>query len=732
LLLTGRMTIISFTSARRFKRLHLQPSISEPVMAKWLSALLFLLYTMAVFGQNTPTVFYVAPNGKAGNPGTKERPFATPQQARDTVRKAKSKAPGQTYAVYFRGGDYPFAESFELLAQDSGALDHPVVYAGVEGENVVFYGGKYLHPGDFQAVSDPAVLERLLPEARGKVLEIDLKKAGITQFGVLKQHGFGVIPEPAPLELFINGARQTPARFPNEGKVQVGKVFDLGSIPRNGDYSNRGATFGYEYERPKRWMQARDIWLHGKFSYGYNDDNLRIAEIHTVQKSFTMAQAHIYGVKSGIYVDTSNWHDMAGLSTRGYYAYNLLEEIDQPGEWFLDRETGILYCLPPEGFADARLEISMLEAPMVRMVHTAHIHFENIAFSTSRGMGVYLENAHYIDIERCTFRQLGTVALSAGQPLQQNIQRYAPDGSGVDYWLSQDFHHIRIRNCRVYRTGAGGIILSGGDRKRLVPAENEVEYCAFFQTDQINATYSPAIKLAGVGTTVSHCHFHDQKHMVIWLFGNEHRIENCLFERVCTDADDMGAIYTGRDPSARGAIIRGNHFRDILPPDADSQVGAVFLDDGISGFEIDHNFFERTGGRGDQEMFGCIAINGGHDNSIHHNVFLDCEVAIGNKYWTDEIWKKYLESAVILERLQTIVDISGPVYQQRYPALKNYFTDYGHRLNKLYENILINSNMALQGKLELDHNHIYGREKWKKALEKIGFKEVEVGLESGR
>lgn len=691
----------------------------------------FLLSTLFGAAQSGETVFFVSPDGKANNPGTKERPFATAQQARDAVRKMKAKMPAQRYSVYFREGVYFLKEPFELSAADSGALGNPLIFAGYEGENVVFHGGARLDPADFKPVTDKTVLERLLPEARGKVLEINLKKAGIADFGVMRHHGFGIVAEPAPLELFMNGERQTLARYPNEGKLGIGKMYDSGSVPRHGDFSGCGAEFGYEYERPARWIQADDIWLHGKFSFGYNDDNLRVEKIDTARKSLKMERPHLYGIRSSIYVDTSKWIERAGLSSRGYYAYNLLEEIDRPGEWYLDRTTGKLYICPPVDFAAAEVDVSLLEAPFIRLVNTAHVVIENIRFSTARGMGIYLENARHISITGCTFDNLGTVAISAGQPLQNAAQRYALDGSPVlDQWVSEDFHHISIRNCRISRTGSGGIILTGGNRRTLTPSGNEIAHCDISTVDQINNTYSPAVKLAGVGNTVRNCHIYDMKHMAIGFSGNDHLISNNLFERLCTDADDMGAICVGRDPSARGTVIRHNHFRDIVPFDRFSQVGAIFLDDGTGGIEVAHNLFERVGSQGDEGIFGCIAIHAGYDNHIHHNVFLDCETAIGNQYWAHERWKTFLESPLLQERLLKTVDITSPLYLERYPELKNYFTDFSARSNRIAHNILINSQLVLHGFCDFFRNEMAPASGKEQALKKIGFEKSQIGPEN--
>ncbi|TNE54097.1 MAG: hypothetical protein EP344_14505 [Bacteroidetes bacterium] len=673
-------------------------------------------------------IFYISPAGKPGNPGTVDRPFATLGQAREAVRELRNRQDYRPVQILLREGIYAFHTTFDLAAADSGSVTAPIQYAGYPGEHIVFHGGAFLEPQAFRPVTDPAIRQRLLSEVRNNVLELDLREHGITDFGSLQPYGFGRVPEPAPLELFINGARQPLARFPNTGIVQIGQVYDAGSIPREGDFSGRGAVFGYEYDRPQRWLQASDIWLHGHFSFGFNDDHLRIARIDTAAQTITLAQPHLYGVKSSIYVDTTQWIDMAGLSLRGYYVYNLPEEIDQPGEWFLDRQSGKIYLYPPDGFTTARVEVSLLQDPFIRVRNTAHLLFKNIHFTTARGMGVYLEDAHHITFDSCSFSQLGTVAISAGQPLQYNRQTYRTDGSpDLNDWRSRAFHHIGIRHCRISHTGTGGIILAGGDRQTLDSAAHVIRDCYFSHTDEVNQSYAPAVKLDGVGHTVSHCVFQDQRHMAIRLYGNNHRIEYNLFERICTAADDMGAIYTGRDPAARGTVILHNHFKDILPTDDDSQVAAVFLDDGTGGIEVGHNYFERVGSQGDKELFGAVSIHGGHDNNVHHNVFQDCEVAIGNNYWKPERWQQFLESPLIREQLYGEVDITSPVYQETYPELKTLGTDRDLRLNRIAENILINSQMVLNGRCAFFYNHLEEAKNLDKALEKIGFELELVG-----
>ncbi len=84
--------------------------------------------------------WFVAPNGADGNPGTREKPFATVMQAQKAV------SPGDT--VYLRGGTYSMqpsqiAKQERIYAQvihldKSGTADQPIRYWAYQDEHPVF------------------------------------------------------------------------------------------------------------------------------------------------------------------------------------------------------------------------------------------------------------------------------------------------------------------------------------------------------------------------------------------------------------------------------------------------------------------------------------------------------------------------------------------------------------------------------------------------------------------
>ena len=200
--------------------------------------------------------FFVAPTGNDVNPGTKEKPFASLEKARDAIRALKSKgALLGPVGVSLLPGEYPVKGTFELTSADSGTETAPILYRADKKGTAVLYGGVRL--SGFSPVTDPAVLSRLPEEARGKVFQCDLKKLGIHDYGALTERGYGVPLRPQ-VELYCDGKLQTLARWPNSGFVNVEKIVDPGSVAEK-----KSSVFEYLDDRHARWTKASDGWLYG-------------------------------------------------------------------------------------------------------------------------------------------------------------------------------------------------------------------------------------------------------------------------------------------------------------------------------------------------------------------------------------------------------------------------------------------------------------------------------------
>jgi hypothetical protein len=619
--------------------------------------------------------YWVSPSGDDAAAGSKERPFATLERARNAVREAKQAGlPKGGNTVWLRGGVYELRKTFELNENDSGAPEAPVVYRAASGEDVRFAGGKPLPPGAFEPVRDAAILSRLPAESRGKVLQADLKALGIADFGVMRPRGQGRPTVNPALELFVNDQPMQLARWPNRGMVARGKVLDKGGAPRYEDFSDRGGTFTFDFDRPARWTQAGDLWLSGYFARGYANDTIDVKSIDLAKRTITLARAHRYGLET------------VG-PTQAYFALNLLEEIDEPGEWYLDRRTGLLYLWPPSDLSTAKIAVSLLDAPMVAMEGVSHVALRGLTFEASRGMGVYIEQGQGNLIAGCTFRNLGTVAVVLGQGIKidpaglilYELQNGADRGELVNYepasrTLGSAGYADPTRNrlagtghgivgCDIYGTGAGGIVLGGGDRKTLTPGGNYVLNCRIHHVGRLDGR-TPAISIDGVGNRVAHGLLHDIPICAVMFDGNDHVIELNEIRDVCLPpVHDMGAIYTGRDPGARGNVIRHNLLHHIGNPEAATY--GVYLDDGACGVNVIGNVFFKVQGERAVHSWG-------HDHVIRNNVFVDTRASI-HPAMDNRNWPAHIGSPLQVLRLRKRMDILQPPHITRYPELARLF-----------------------------------------------------------
>ena len=102
----------------------------------------------------------------------------------------------------------------------------------------------------------------------------------------------------------------------------------------------------YDGDRPKRWVGEKDVWLHGYWFWDWSDQRQRIESIDTERRIITLAKPyHSYGYRKG------QW----------FYAFNLLSELDEPGEWYLDRTADRLYFWPPTPIESGRAVVSETE-----------------------------------------------------------------------------------------------------------------------------------------------------------------------------------------------------------------------------------------------------------------------------------------------------------------------------------------------------------------------------------
>lgn len=572
----------------------------------WLLVAFLLINAIGCYADGNG-VLYVSPKGDDRNAGTLSHPLKTIGAA---LGKMKEITAGQQVEVMLRGGTYEIDATLEVNR------DHVFIHP-YQDETVTISGGKSVTRNSLKPVKEQAVLDRLQPQVRSLIREIDFKKNRMELVG-LHATGFGRPSQVAWTEVFVDGQPLRIARWPNDSTVMIGKIQESG-VAKEGKEAPF-PVFGYQEERPSGWKSVENMWISGYFAHGYADDMICVESIDTIHKMIHTRQHTVYGF-------------MTGAPWRQWFALNLLEELDVPGEYVIDAGRGKMYVYPPAGKME-NWSVSLLESPLMAIEHCKDVKVQGITFEYGRHIGVYMENTHRALIKNCIIRNMGGVGVSIGKgTLKAGNQRGHESGGSPASRVVGDLMGTVYQNilfnreggtengvvdCYIYNVGAGGISLGGGDRASLTPAGNYVENCRIHDYNRIEKSYRPGIWMDGVGNRISKCDIYNAPSMAILFHGNNHVIELCDITNVCSEVDDQGAVYYGRDPSEQGNVIRYCYFHELSPR---HRVTATYHDDGACGAEVYGNIYYKAGSLP-------VLIGGGHNNHYRHNIFIDSPVAI--------------------------------------------------------------------------------------------------------
>ncbi len=545
---------------------------------------------------NSPqTSLYVSSSGSDTNSGTKEKPFATIKRAQEEVRKIKEKGlPAGGINVYVRGGRYFLTDSLIFDKEDSGRDDAPVVYRRYAGENVRLIGGKQVD--NFRLLDEPDILKRLPEKARGMVWVADLKQAGITEYGQLVPRGYRCVAgRPGALEIIYKGKIMRLARWPNDGWERVADLSQVDGINKwrmQTEYQKGG--FIYSGDRPERWTGEKDMWIKGYLGVNqpYMLSHAKIGSIDTAKKVINLLPDTLPGAHSYLAV-------VPVARNHPYFVYNIFSEIDVPGEFYLDRDTGKLYFYPPGDIKQSEVIATTLDKPIVVFNNASNI----VLF------GLLLEGTWRNAIEM----RGGRNNLVAGSTIR-NTGQYAVK-------IENGWNH-KVVGCDLYDLGEGGVSLNGGDRTKLIPTRHTVENNHIYRFNRFCGGYRPALNITGIGQVVSHNVIHDSPMQGICFDENDHIIEFNEIHDVVHEGREISAIYIYGESTAlmnRGTVIRNNflhHITSQSSPNLTHGTGAIHFDAMNSGIVVDKNIFYRTPGAISSPYPG---------NYITNNICIDIE-----------------------------------------------------------------------------------------------------------
>lgn len=607
-------------------------------------------------------ILYVSPIGNDAWSGRIPRPnrdrtdgpFLTLERARDEIRRLKAGdgLPAGGVTVEVAAGRHERTAPLVLTAEDSGTAEAPVVYQGAGGARTCITGGRIVK--SWQPVTDSAILDRLPAEARDHVVQADLKALGIDHYGdysvdvgahlqalVARADGQGeytmgsVAPRPDAvcperLEVFCNDAPMEIASGPEGSQIQIEET--LGETVREvrGHKSSIEGIFRYEGDYPRRWVGEKDAYVCGSWCRDWAEQRHRIKSLDPEKRIIEVDRPyHYYGYHKG------QW----------FWGFNILAELDRPGEWYIDHGNGILYFWPPSSIAKAKVEVSHAPA-LVTLNGTAHVTFRGLLFEATRGTAIAMTDSEHCRVEGCTLRNLGLHAVT--------VVGGKDDG---------------VIGCDMYGMGGGGVYLIGGDRPTLIPAGHFAENNHIHDYARWDRMYRPAIVFSGVGQRASHNLIHHAPHSAIIFGGNDHVIEYNEIHSVCSDSNDCGAIYAGRDWTLRGNVIRYNYLHHLYGRQGRA-CRSIYLDDSFAAATIEGNIFYQT--------TYSIFLGGGRDNIVENNIFVDSPMAMHldarGLGWQSPHLDGRLKEATEKGTLRGIRFLEPP-YSTRFPQLLTLLQD---------------------------------------------------------
>ncbi|MDY6314912.1 MAG: hypothetical protein SPL89_07060, partial [Clostridia bacterium] len=548
--------------------------------------------------------YFVAPNGNdATGDGTIGKPYATMKAAKEKIKAliAADALPEGEVIVYFRGGRYPVTETINFTAADSGNENTTIIYKAYNNENVDFVGSQRISANKISKVTEDdkdkygnKILDRIIDEqAKGKLYKIDLSEYTGT-IPSIPEYGWNSNGSPiynsswSAMDLIVNNERLTDARWPNDEPDNAMIISERVVCADKAQPSKVG--YPDPTGRTALWNAqavADDGMVDLHVAYHWYSNIYKIGSIDAADKSFMTKYGTSYKTASNLPL----------------YFFNILEEIDMPGESFIDRERKIAYFYPTHPIdGTEEIELSTFNGVMITMSGAKYITFDGINFRNSRGTFINTSGLDHVTINDSVMAHGG---------------RNAANLSG---------YNITVNGCHIYDTGYGGISISGGDRNNLVSSNNVISNCILSDNARTKTSYSPAVSMGGVGVKVTGNIIYNNQHEAIAFSGNDHVMEYNEIYNSVKEHGDMGAIYWGRDPSVLGIVIRNNYFHDNGNLYNGGWNQSIFGDDGNFGADIYDNVFYRatlTEDRGGHTSSYPIKTNGGQYYNVHNNIFVD-------------------------------------------------------------------------------------------------------------
>lgn len=621
-----------------------------------LRSILFICLTalcIAFDEPGKPTRIYVSPTGSDQNKGTKDAPYASLEAAKEAIAKLKRAGYQGTIEMIIGGGTYYLTAPLVWNAAESGTEGHPYIIKAAEGQQVIVSGGVRLQ------------------------LSWEKYRDGVWKAKVPK----GIIFE----SLFADGKDLVRARYPD---------YDANILPFNGY-----AADAISQERIKRWKHPEGGYVHALHKGKWGGFHYRIVGLDS------KGELQLAGGKQN--------NRPSPMHEKYRFVENIFEELDHPGEWFLDavNETLYYYPLADENistldFVAARLEnLFLLKGTARDPVHDMviqGIHFTQTA-------PTFMKTEEPLLRSDWTIYRQGAVKIEGAERCKiQQSDFYHLGGNAI--FISNFNRGITISDNLIAHIGGGAINLVGSPDAVRSPSFRYDEFVASEQIDTIPGPktnqYPARCKVSGnlihdigqiekqvAGVQLAMAEEIEVEHNTIYnvpraginigdgTWGGHLIAYNDVFNTVLETSDHGAFNSWGRDrfwhpdravmdvlvaqhptwvklDALKTTVIRNNRFRCDHGWDID-------LDDGSSNYEIYNNLC-LSGGLKLREgfyrkVYNNILLNNGfhphvwfknsHDVFVHNLVMVPHQ-QIGIHYWGDTVDYNFFANEEALKNTQ--------------------------------------------------------------------------------
>lgn len=625
--------------------------------------------------------------------GSEEEPLRTLEKAIDVANEMREDS-DKLIEILLREGTYSVTNTIKII--NSQKDDSLLKISAYQDEKVTINAGVDI-PLSAMNIADSDFTNAIIDKPNaGSVLQYNLKDAQIEDFGEISLRGHLISDEKEDqAELSLNGEVQKLAGWPNgeyTGLIKPTDSNEYGKRTKSGIAN--GCSFKVNYDRPSQWSKPEQAWLSGTIGPNYEFDYYPVSRFDSEEKRVYLSR----GALEKYY-------------TEPYYRFeNVPEELDEPGEYYIDRQSGMLYFYPPEDAPkDSVLTITMStptldvsrKAPnsMFRIENSKNIVFENLIFKGGRGSAITGKNNSNIKFINCEINSFGE--------------------NGIRFDASTD---ITISDCKIHDVGQDGILfVSCGNYQTLSPSNIVVSNNDIYNFARLERSYKTGIDFGYrcVGATAANNHIHNGPHAGMIFYGVNNDIYGNEFDNLVTEFSDMDALYCNNSnyPWERGNKIHNNYFHDIGKSSMNGRhqinVRAIRTDNRGCGLNIYENLFYNIGDGGNgngNNGIGAITAEGTR-NRIFNNLFVDCNEAYFNTLQYKEIETAddgtlYPDTIINSSGVEVANTINGakvadlkkqmekylPVYGKQFPELHNYFYEHPNmsKTNEFKNNMIIN------------------------------------------